>query len=49
MICNFGKNAAIDKIREMDINNENLESAIRALSEYYDQNIVIKDGVKVVI
>jgi len=38
----------IDGAKDMETNNENLALAIQALSEYYSQKIIIKNGVKVV-
>ena len=35
------------KVKEMEINNENLALAIKALSECHDQKIIIRNGVKV--
>lgn len=34
------------RIKDMETNIENLILAIRSLSEYYDQKIIIKNGIK---
>lgn len=39
---------AIDGVKDMETHNENLALVIQALSEYYSQKIIIKNGVKVV-
>lgn len=36
----------IDRIKDMETNIENLVLTIRSLSEYYDQKIIIKNGIK---